>query len=336
MTVIPKGSTVLVTGFTGYIGSHVTQQLLEAGYTVRGTTRSATKATFLREKFTREYGEGRLEVVEIPDVTVEGALDEAIKGVSGVAHVASDVSMSTNVDEVVGPVVRGTLSVLRAAAATPSVKRFVLTSSSTAAGFPALGVEYTRGEDSWNDVSAEALASAEDDAGKGFRVYALSKTEGEKAAWKFVKEEKPGFVFNAVLPDSNLGPFFDPSTTPSTAGFPLAILSGQSDVLKGFPNQWFVDVRDTARLHVAALTLPSTDAPGYRLWGAAEPFTWNQLLGIVRKLRPDRDLPEHFAWETTPNLSKIDNARSTALLKELGREGWIGIEESVEGNIEGR
>ncbi|KII83905.1 hypothetical protein PLICRDRAFT_179940 [Plicaturopsis crispa FD-325 SS-3] len=76
MTVIPNGSTVLVTGFTGYIGSHVTQQLLEAGYT------------------------GRLEVLEIPDVTVEGALDEAIKGVSGVAHVASDVSMSPNVDEV--------------------------------------------------------------------------------------------------------------------------------------------------------------------------------------------------------------------------------------------
>ncbi|KII85574.1 hypothetical protein PLICRDRAFT_178626 [Plicaturopsis crispa FD-325 SS-3] len=337
MTVIPEGSTVLVTGITGYIASHVAQQLLQAGYSVRGTTRTAQKATFLREKFTREYGEGRIEIIEIPDVTVEGALDQAIKGVSGVAHIASDISMSENVDEVVGPVVRGTLSVLRAAAATPSVKRFVLTSSSVAAGFPELGVAYTRDENSWNESSAKIVQSAEADPLRGVHVYAVSKTEGEKAAWKFVKEEKPGFVFNTVLPDTTLGPILDPSTAPSSAAFPLSIISGQSDLLTGFPCQWFVDVRDCARLHVAALTLPSTDAPGYRLWGAAEPFSWNRLLAAVRKLRPERtDLPEHFAWETLLNLSRVDNTRSTALLKEMGREEWIGFEESVKGNIEGR
>ncbi|KII83962.1 hypothetical protein PLICRDRAFT_433447 [Plicaturopsis crispa FD-325 SS-3] len=337
MAVIPAGSTVLVTGFTGYIGSHLTQQLLEAGYSVRGTTRSAKKATFLREKFTREFGEGRLEVLEIPDVTVEGVLDEAIKGVSGVAHVASDVTMSPNADDVVGPVVRGTISVLRAAAATPSVKRFVLTSSAVAAGWPSLGVEYTRDENSWNEDSAKVLASTEPDPMRGTHVYAVSKTEGEKAAWKFVQEEKPGFAFNSVLPDTTLGPFLDPSTPQSTAAFPLAVLSGQGDRFKGFPTQWFVDVRDVARLHVAALTLPSTDAPGYRLWGAAEPYTWSQIVSILRKLRPDRtNLPERFEWETAPNLSHVDNSRSSALLKELGRDRWISLEESLKANIEGQ
>ncbi|KII83918.1 hypothetical protein PLICRDRAFT_46683 [Plicaturopsis crispa FD-325 SS-3] len=335
MSAIPGGSTVLVTGFTGYIGSHVAHQLLQAGYTVRGTTRSAAKATFLREKFTREFGEGRLEVVEIPDVTVEGALDEAIKGVSGIAHVASDVSMSQNMDEVVGPVVRGTLAVLRAAAATPSVKRFVLTSSTVAAGWPTPGTAYTRDEHSWNDVSA---ASAESDPHRGYHVYAVSKTEGEKAAWKFVEEEKPGFVLNTVLPDTNFGPALGPALLQSTALFPLTILSGKGDQFAGFPNQWFVDVRDTARLHVAALTLPSCSAPGYRLYAAAAPFTFSQILGIVRKLRPARatDLPERFEWETLPNLSRVDNSRSTALLKEMGRDGWVGLDESLEANIEGQ
>jgi nucleoside-diphosphate-sugar epimerase len=44
---IPKGSTVLVTGVNGYIGSHVADQLLLAGYRVRGTTREASKAAKL-------------------------------------------------------------------------------------------------------------------------------------------------------------------------------------------------------------------------------------------------------------------------------------------------
>ncbi|KII83927.1 hypothetical protein PLICRDRAFT_118805 [Plicaturopsis crispa FD-325 SS-3] len=336
MTVIPKGSTVLVTGFTGYIGAHVTDQLLGAGYTVRGTTRSAAKATYLKDKFTREYGAGRLDVVEIPDISADGAFNEAIKGVSGVAHIAADVSMSTNVDEVVGSAVKTTLSILRAAAATPSVKRFVLTSSSVAAGFPARNVAYTLTENSWNDVSAKVVASAEEDPLKGVHVYAVSKTEGEKAAWKFVKEEKPGFVFNAVLPDNNQGPFLDLKPQ-SSAHFALTVLAGKGDGYKGFPTQWFVDVRDTARLHVAALTLESTGAPGYRLWAAAEPFTFNRILATVRKLRPDRtDLPESYAWDTEPNLSQIDNSRSTAILKEMGRDGWIPYEESVKENIKGQ
>lgn len=38
---------------------------------------------------------------------------------------------------------------------------------------------------------------------KPFHVYAASKTEGERAAWKWVKENQPGFTFNSVLP--NLG-----------------------------------------------------------------------------------------------------------------------------------
>jgi nucleoside-diphosphate-sugar epimerase len=32
-------------------------------------------------------------------------------------------------------------------------------------------------------------------------VYAASKTEGERTAWKWVKENQPGFVFNTVLPN---------------------------------------------------------------------------------------------------------------------------------------
>jgi nucleoside-diphosphate-sugar epimerase len=36
---------------------------------------------------------------------------------------------------------------------------------------------------------------------KPFIIYGASKTEGERAAWNWVKENKPGFAFNAVLPN---------------------------------------------------------------------------------------------------------------------------------------
>ncbi|KAH0476221.1 MAG: hypothetical protein KVP17_000119 [Porospora cf. gigantea B] len=40
---------VLVTGATGFVGSHVVSRLLMEGYRVRGTVRNRKKAEFLKE-----------------------------------------------------------------------------------------------------------------------------------------------------------------------------------------------------------------------------------------------------------------------------------------------
>lgn len=79
---IPRGSTVLVTGVNSYMGSHVADQLLLAGYKVRGTARDATKANRMQELFDKKYGTGKFEGVVVQDMSVEGAYDEAIKGVA--------------------------------------------------------------------------------------------------------------------------------------------------------------------------------------------------------------------------------------------------------------
>lgn len=78
---VPKGSTVLVTGANSYIGSHVADQLLLLGYKVRGTARDATKAKRVQDLFDKKYGTGKFEGVVVPDMSVEGAYDEVIKGV---------------------------------------------------------------------------------------------------------------------------------------------------------------------------------------------------------------------------------------------------------------
>lgn len=77
---IPKNSIVLVTGVNGHIGSHVADQLLEAGYKVRGTARDIKKAEGLKVLWEKQYGPGKLEIVIVPDMATDGAFDEAVKG----------------------------------------------------------------------------------------------------------------------------------------------------------------------------------------------------------------------------------------------------------------
>lgn len=77
---IPKGATVLVTGANGYIGSHVADQYLLRGYKVRGTVRDQNKNAWLAEFFHHRYGRDSFELVSVSDLAVDGAFDEAVKG----------------------------------------------------------------------------------------------------------------------------------------------------------------------------------------------------------------------------------------------------------------
>lgn len=56
--------------------------------------------------------------------------------------------------------------------------------------------------DTWNDAAVKAAWDENTPAeAKPYIIYGASKTEGERAAWNWVKENKPGFAFNAVLPN---------------------------------------------------------------------------------------------------------------------------------------
>lgn len=81
----------MAAGVTGYIGSAVAKALLEKGYTVRGTVRSASnpRSLLLAESFKTISGEGKLELVEA-DILQEASLTDALfGGAEFVFHVAS-------------------------------------------------------------------------------------------------------------------------------------------------------------------------------------------------------------------------------------------------------
>ena len=77
---IQPGAIIFVTGVNGLIGSHVVDQLLKRGYNVRGAVRSVEKNKWLAEYFDGKYKEVKFELVEVPDITVEGCYDEFVDG----------------------------------------------------------------------------------------------------------------------------------------------------------------------------------------------------------------------------------------------------------------
>ncbi|KMU82206.1 aldehyde reductase II, partial [Coccidioides immitis H538.4] len=134
---------------------------------------------------------------------------------------ASDMTMASDPNKVIPPVVSATLNVMKAAQQAGTVKRVVLTSSMCAVGFPKFNGEVvTFDTEKWND---EAVKAAWDENSPAelmpMIVYGASKAEGERAAWNWVKENKPNFSFNSVLPNVNNGA----STSKTMLGFMLPL-----------------------------------------------------------------------------------------------------------------
>jgi nucleoside-diphosphate-sugar epimerase len=204
---IPEHSLVLVTGANGFVGSHTAREFLKRGFRVRGTVRDLSRAAWLVNDVLKSYADiGDFELVEVKDFTAEHAFDEAVKGVSAIAHIATVTSFDPNPHNVVPQTVAGVVSLLKAALKQPEVKEFVFTSSIVAAALPAPGVVTHVDENSWNEAALElAWAPPPYTADRGMIVYMASKVEAEKALWEFGKRERPHFNLNIVSPAAILG-----------------------------------------------------------------------------------------------------------------------------------
>ena len=115
---------VLVTGGAGFIGSHLTEGLLSAGYRVRVMDNLSQGH--------REWVHGDAEFLE-GDITSLDQCRQACAGVSGIFHLAAMSRVAPSVDNIEGctlPNVVGTQNIL-SAAREAGVRRLVYTGSST-------------------------------------------------------------------------------------------------------------------------------------------------------------------------------------------------------------
>lgn len=153
-------------------------------------------------------------------------------------HTATNFTMDPDPNKVIPGTIKGTVNALAAAAKEPSVKRFVLTSSSSSALIPKPNDRVKVTADTWNDeIVTFATRGPPYEPERAYPVYAASKVLAEKEAWRFVREEKPGFVLNAVLPNLNFGASLDSANQahPSTSGMVVELFKGNSAPLAGLP-----------------------------------------------------------------------------------------------------
>jgi nucleoside-diphosphate-sugar epimerase len=118
--------TVLLTGGSGFLGSHIAEQLCQTGVAVRALVRRTSDTSFLRTLPGVELVDGGLDNA--------GSLRRAADGVTGIIHSAGLVK-ARNEAEFMSVNAGGTEKLLEAAGATKSsLRRFVLVSSVTAMG----------------------------------------------------------------------------------------------------------------------------------------------------------------------------------------------------------
>jgi hypothetical protein len=90
--------------------------------------------------------------------------------------------------------------------------------------------------------------------------------------------------------------------------------------------EYFVDVQDTALLHVAAAIHPSVLHE--RVFAFAEPINGDTLLAALRRLYPEKKLPENFQSAVDRSVIK-PRERAEALLRDMGKNEWTSLEESI-------
>jgi dihydroflavonol-4-reductase len=315
-------SKVLVTGGSGFVGSHCIVHLLRQGHEVRTTVRSLNRETDVRAML-RQGGiepSGRLTFFAA-DLNSDATWDEAAAGCDYVLHVASPFPPASpkNENEVIEPARNGALRVLRAARKA-GVRRVVLTSSFAAIGYGHKPQTEPFDETNWTELRADLSA------------YVKSKTLAERAAWDFVAQEGGALELSVVNPVGIFGPILGPDYSTSI-NIIRRLLEG---TMAGCPRLYFglVDVRDVADLHLRAMTSPA--AKGERFLAVAgkcismfdvAKVLRRQMGGDARRV-PRFEFPDWLVRllaigspalrETVPQLGKIRNATSEKARRVLG------------------
>jgi nucleoside-diphosphate-sugar epimerase len=314
-------SKVLVTGGSGFVGSHLILQLLSAGHDLHTTVRSLKRGDIVRAML-RDAGvdPGERLAFFAANLERDDGWSDAVAGCDYVMHVASPIPLNApkTEDEVIVPARDGVLRVLKAAR-DAKVKRVVLTSSCGAIYYGHLSRKAPFDETSWTDIHGEMSA------------YVRSKAIAERAAWDFIAAEGGTLELSVINPAGIFGPVLGADFSSS-----IELVKRLMNGTPGCPQLYFgvVDVRDVADLHLRAMT--NLAAKGERFIAVSGEVmsmldiakVIKRRLGDAAKKVPTRQLPNWFVRlvarfdpsmrQLLPLLGNVRNATSAKAERVLG------------------
>ncbi|MEW6511377.1 MAG: NAD-dependent epimerase/dehydratase family protein [Bacteroidota bacterium] len=316
--------TALVTGATGFIGSHLVELLLKKNYAVRILVRKTSDLTWIRNlPVEMVYG----------DLFDARALDDAVRGVEYIFHSAGVTKAKEKSDYFRGNT-EGTRNVLHAVRrVNPTLKRFVQISSQTAVG-----------------PSPTRVPIAEDVPASPITTYGRSKWEAEEAC-RSVAGEVPVTI---VRPPAVYGPrdkdVFEFFATMSRGLQPMVGMREKYVSL--------IHVGDLVRGILMAAEAEVARGRTYFI-SSSGVYGWKQVGEVTRRVLGKRamrlKIPEFgvyavatFAeffslFSSRPALINYEKARDMVqdywtcsgekARRELGFEQEIGLEEGIRGTV---
>ncbi|MFP4528457.1 MAG: NAD-dependent epimerase/dehydratase family protein [Candidatus Kapaibacterium sp.] len=239
----------LVTGATGFIGSHVADQLLGRGYEVRCTIRKTSSLRWLKDK--------PIELVEA-SLSDKASLIKAVEGVDYIVHIAG-LTAARNYEEFLLGNRDCTRNLVEAATeAAPGLKRFLFMSSQTVAGpSPAFDRPVT-----------------EDQPARPLTAYAKSKLAAEEE----VRKASGRIPITIVRPPAVYGPR-------DTAIYPVfqAVNRGVGTLIGMKPKYVsLIHGADLARGTIDCLESDKTVGEMYYI-SSEQFYTWPQLIGWMQQ-----------------------------------------------------
>ncbi|KAG4275417.1 reductase [Fusarium proliferatum] len=286
------GELVLLTGGTGFLGHAILIDLLKSGYRVRVAARSQAKVDAVRSTpsvIALDHPEPQLMFEIIPDMTANGAYDNAVQGVDYIVHAAAPLpDWGVEKDQLekalVTASINGSMGILESAHAKgKTVKRIVMTSSTVAIAPAAVyttdttGSEALRGPNDRVDIPAPPYDSP-------LQAYCVGKAAALKASETFITDNTPSFDLISIMPSFIFGKDeFVTGTKNIRTESTKALINGL------FGNQGTAGVgnavlnTDVARAHVRAL---DPQVEGNQSFVMSVDAQWEDTISIAKKHFP--------------------------------------------------
>jgi len=269
---------VLVTGASGYIGSHIVANLLSKGKVVRATVRDASDPERIDHLRNMEVAEGgSLEIIEMNLLDSE-SVHRAVYGCKEVIHTAAVVVLKSKnpQEKIVDPSVVGTQNVLDAIDSSETVECLVHTSS-TAAIRP----------QRWEDGQTLTTDTWAEDANIEDNPYGLAKFSAERLVRNWHSSNKDGPRMVTINPCVVLGPPLSKRHLRGSPSFIMMLLKREVPFVIPMHIS-IVDVRDVAEAHVRAL---SRGDSGGRYLVVSGQMWWKEVAMAIKKGNPTMKIP---------------------------------------------